>query len=66
MSHTSHMSSLSHCISQIFKVSEKNNLPLLDLSASPQVKKVKMRLKKAEMEEYGVNFLLGNLKKEES
>ena len=34
----SRMSSLSHCISQIFKVSEKNNLPLLDLSASPQVK----------------------------
>ena len=37
------MSTLSHCISQIFKVSEKktereNNLPLLDLSALPQVK----------------------------
>ena len=25
-----------------------------------------MKKKKAEMEEYGVNFLLGNLKKEES
>ena len=38
------MSPLSDCISKIFKVSEKikkerkNNLPLLNLSASPQIK----------------------------
>ena len=50
MSHTSHMSPLSHCISNIFKLSEKkerkNNLPLLDLLASPQVKINEINVKK--------------------
>ena len=49
MSHTSHISPLSHCISTYFETSgeerrKKNNLPLLDLLASPQVKILKQSL----------------------